>query len=163
MAPELPALAGVRHAFHELPTGVRLHVAETGPEDAPPVLCLHGSPQHFLIWRGIWPALADAHRVILPDLRGAGWSGWPADGDFRKARLAADTLALLDALAIDRVHVVGHDWGAWTGLLLAVESPERLHSLLALGIAHPWQPTVRAAANAWRMAYQVPLATPILS
>ncbi len=47
----LPALPGVRHAHHDLPTGVRVHVAETGPEDAPPVLCLHGWPQHFLIWR----------------------------------------------------------------------------------------------------------------
>ena len=62
MAPELPALDGVRHSFHELPTGVRAHVAEIGPEDAPPVLCMHGWPQHFLIWRGIWPALADGYR-----------------------------------------------------------------------------------------------------
>jgi len=162
MAPELPALAGVRHAFHELPTGVRLHVAETGPEDAPPVLCLHGWPQHFLIWRGIWPALADAHRVILPDLRAHGWSGWPADGDFRKARLADDTVALMDALGVPRAHVVGHDWGAWTGMLLALGHPERVQSLLAVSIVHPWQPTDVALRNIWRSAYQIPLATPWL-
>jgi pimeloyl-ACP methyl ester carboxylesterase len=64
MAPELPSLEGVRHSFHDLPTGVRVHVAETGPEDAPAVLCLHGWPQHFLIWRGLWPTLADRYRVI---------------------------------------------------------------------------------------------------
>src|SRR5829696_509552 len=57
MAPELPALDGIRHSFHDLPTGVRVHVAETGPEDAPPVLLLHGWPQHFLMWRGGWTAL----------------------------------------------------------------------------------------------------------
>jgi pimeloyl-ACP methyl ester carboxylesterase len=160
MAPELPALDGVRHAFHDLPTGVRVHVAETGPEDAPAVLCLHGWPQHFLIWRGLWPSLADRYRVICPDLRGHGWSGWPDDGDFRKARLADDAVALLDLLGLPSAHVIGHDWGAWAGMLLALGRPERVQTLLALSIVHPWQPTSLAARNAWRMAYQVPLATP---
>ena len=76
--------------------------AETGPADAPPVLCLHGWPQHWLIWRGVWPALAGEYRVICPDLRGHGWSGWPDDGDFRKARLADDAVALLDVLGLQR-------------------------------------------------------------
>jgi pimeloyl-ACP methyl ester carboxylesterase len=163
MAPELPALDGVRHTFHELPTGVRLHVAETGPEDAPPVLCLHGWPQHFLIWRGLWPALADSYRVICPDLRGHGWSGWPDDGDFRKPRLADDTVALMDALGVPRAHVIGHDWGAWTGMLLALEHPARVQTLLALSMVHPWQPRDVAFRNLWRFAYQVPLATPWLA
>lgn len=163
MAPELPAFPGLRHAHHELPTGVRVHVAETGPEDAPPVLCLHGWPQHFLIWRHLWPVLAGAdRRVILPDLRGHGWSGWPDDGDFHKARLADDALALLDVLGIERADVIGHDWGAWTGLLLGITAPERVRSLLALSILHPWQPRGLAARNAWRFAYQLPLAAPLL-
>ena len=161
MAPELPALTGVRHDYHDLPTGVRVHVAETGPESAPAVLCLHGWPQHFLIWRGVWPQLADEYRVICPDLRGHGWSGWPRDGDFRKARLADDTVALLDVLGLPQAHVIGHDWGAWTGMLLGLEHAERVRTLVALSIVHPWQPTSLAARNAWRMAYQVPLATPL--
>jgi pimeloyl-ACP methyl ester carboxylesterase len=162
MPPELPVLDGVRHSHHDLPTGVRVHVAETGPEDAPPVLCLHGWPQHFLIWRFLWPELAGSYRVICPDLRGHGWSGWPDDGDFRKARLADDALALLDLLGIPRAHVIGHDWGAWTGMLLALGHAERVQSLLALSIVHPWQPTGLALKNLWRFAYQLPLATPWL-
>jgi pimeloyl-ACP methyl ester carboxylesterase len=157
-----PQIPGVRHAFHDLPTGVRVHVAETGPQDGSPVLLLHGWPQHFLIWRGIWPALAGEHRVVMPDLRGHGWSGWPEDGDFRKARLVDDAVALLDALGIERADVAGHDWGAWTGLLLGLHHGERVRTLLALSIVHPWQPTLLAARNAWRMAYQVPLATPFV-
>jgi pimeloyl-ACP methyl ester carboxylesterase len=160
MAPQLPALDGVRHSHHDLPTGVRLHVAETGPHDAPPVVLVHGWPQHFLIWRGIWPALAGEHRVVMPDLRGHGWSSYPDDGDFRKVRLADDMIALLDALDIPQAHVIGHDWGAWTGMLLGLRHAERVRTLLALSIVHPWQPTSLAARNAWRMAYQVPLATP---
>lgn len=162
MAPELPALDGVRHSFHDLPTGVHVHVAETGPEDAPAVLCLHGWPQHFLIWRHLWPELNAQYRVICPDLRGHGWSGWPDDGDFRKARFADDAVALLDALGIPRAHVIGHDWGAWTGIVLGLGHAERVQSLLALSILHPWQPRDVALRNSWRFAYQVPLATPWL-
>ena len=162
MAPELPALDGVRHSHHELPTGVRVHVAEVGPEDGQPVLCLHGWPQHWFIWRGLFGPLGDRHRLICPDLRGHGWSGWPDDGDFHKPRLADDALALLDALGIERADVIGHDWGAWTGLLLGISAPERVRSLLALSVLHPWQPRSVAARNAWRFAYQLPLATPWL-
>ena len=120
----------------------------TGPQDAPPVLCLHGWPQHWLIWRGVWPALAGEYRVICPDLRGHGWSGWPDDGDFRKARLADDAVALLDVLGLPRAHVIGHDWGGWTGLLMALDAPERVQSLLALSVLHPWQPRSVALRNA---------------
>jgi pimeloyl-ACP methyl ester carboxylesterase len=162
MAPELPALEGVRHSHHDLRTGVRVHVAETGPADAPPVLLLHGWPQHFLIWRGIWPALAGEYRVVMPDLRGHGWSGWPLDGDFRKARLVDDTVALMDALDIPRAHVIGHDWGAWTALLMALDHPQRVRTMLALSVVHPWLPRDTALRNVWRFAYQVPLATPWL-
>src|SRR4051812_13601452 len=126
MALPLPELPGVRHAFHELPTGVRLHVAEAGPADAAPVLCLHGWPQHWLIWRRVVPLLDGEYRLICPDHRGFGWSDWPRDRDFRKQRLADDAVALLDALGIERAHVLGHDWGGWTGLLLGTGSPERV-------------------------------------
>lgn len=163
MAPELPAVDGVTHTEHALPTGVRVHLAHAGPADAPAVLCLHGWPQHWWVWRRVIPLLSDSYRLLCPDMRGFGWSSWPADGDFRKARLAEDAIALLDVLELDRVHVLGHDWGAWTGILLAIDSPQRLRSLLATGIVHPWQPTGRAARNIWRMAYQLPLATPGLS
>jgi pimeloyl-ACP methyl ester carboxylesterase len=159
---DLPEIPGLRHDHLDLPTGVRIHVAETGPQDAPPVLLLHGWPQHFLIWRGVWPALAGSYRVVMPDLRGHGWSGWPRDGDFRKARLADDTAAVMDALDIPRAHVIGHDWGAWTALLLALERAERVQTVLALSILHPWQPKDVALRNIWRFAYQVPLATPWL-
>jgi pimeloyl-ACP methyl ester carboxylesterase len=160
MSPALPDLPGVRHRYVPLSTRVRVHLAEAGAADAPPVLCLHGWPQHWLIWRRVIAALQGECRLLCPDLRAMGWSGWPADGDFRKERLAEDAVALLDRLGIERAHVIGHDWGAFTGLLLAVRAPERLHSLLALGIVHPWQPRGRMAANLWRFTYQLPIAAP---
>jgi pimeloyl-ACP methyl ester carboxylesterase len=162
MASPLPRLAGVTHRTIELRSGVRAHVAQAGEPDAPPVLCLHGWPQHWWIWRRVIPLLRDDFHLICPDLRGYGWSSFPPDGDFRPQRFADDAVSLLDELGIERAHVMGHDWGAWTGMLLAIDAPQRLHSLLALGVPHPWQPPGRSLRNAWRFSYQVPLATPVL-
>jgi pimeloyl-ACP methyl ester carboxylesterase len=158
----LPELPGVRHAHHALPTGVTLHVAEAGDPGAPALLAVHGWPQHWWMWRAVIPALAETHRVICPDLRGFGWSGQPADGDFAKERLADDMLALLDALGVERCGYLGHDWGGWTGWLVAIRAPERIERMLLVSIVHPWPPRVASLLNAWRIAYQYPLAAPVL-
>ena len=164
MAPELPALEGVRHCPPRPPAPA---CACTSPRRARRTprrsCCLHGWPQHFLIWRGVWPALAGEYRVVMPDLRGHGWSGWPRDGDFRKARLVDDTVALMDALGIPRAHVIGHDWGAWTGDAAGARAPRAGPD--AARAEHRCIRGSRATLalrNAWRFAYQVPLATPWL-
>ena len=158
----LPELPGVRHAYHQLPTGVRLHVAEAGDPAAPALLAVHGWPQHWWLWRGVIPALAERHRVICPDVRGFGWSGQPDDGDFAKQRLADDMLALLDVLAIERAGYLGHDWGGWTGWLLGVQAPERFSRLMLVSIIHPWTARAITLLNSWRALYQIPLAAPLL-
>jgi pimeloyl-ACP methyl ester carboxylesterase len=160
MPPAMPELDGVEHSFHDLRTGVRVHVAAAGPTDAPPVLALHGWPQHWWSWRDVIGALGGEFRILCPDLRGLGWSGPPGDGDYRKQRMADDAIALLDALGLDRVRLVGHDWGGWTALLVALTAPDRVSSLLALSMGHPWVPTGVSVMNAWRLAYQFPLAAP---
>jgi pimeloyl-ACP methyl ester carboxylesterase len=156
-----PALEGVEHRFHDLATGVRVHVAHAGPPDAPAVVALHGFPQHWWCWRRVIPLLAE-RRILAMDLRGLGWSGWPQDGDFRKARIAQDAVALLDALGIERAALLGHDWGGWAAFLAAGLAPERWTRLVAAGIAHPWQPHRTALRSLPRLAYQPPLAAPVL-
>jgi pimeloyl-ACP methyl ester carboxylesterase len=158
----LPELAGVRHDFVDLSTGVRAHVAQAGPEDAPPLLLLHGWPQHWYVWRGVIPRLADRHRLICPDNRGFGWTSAPPDGDFRKPRIADDAIAVLDALGIERAGLVGHDWGGWAGWFLCLDAPERIRAFLALNIIHPWQPRRRLLATAWRLYYQWLLSAPVV-
>jgi pimeloyl-ACP methyl ester carboxylesterase len=153
MTVAIPDVPGVRHGFQDLGTGVTVHVAEAGPPEAPAVLALHGWPQHWYVWRSVIPLLGD-FRVIAPDLRGLGWSGWPADGDFRKARMAEDAVALLDALGIERALLVGHDWGAYAGFIAVLGSPERWSGFVATSIPHPWQPRTRVLRNAHRFAYQ---------
>jgi pimeloyl-ACP methyl ester carboxylesterase len=75
--------------------------------------------------------------------------------------MAADMLALLDALGIERAGYLGHDWGGWTGWLVALRAPERISRLMAVSIIHPWTPRTAAFRNAWRLTYQLPLATPV--
>jgi pimeloyl-ACP methyl ester carboxylesterase len=130
----LPHLAGVTHRTVEIP-GVRLHVAEAGSGE--PVLLLHGFPQHWWEWRDIILPLAENYRVICPDLRGAGWSDAPRGG-YTHDQLLADVIALMDELELDRVHLVGHDWGAIVGFDLAIFHPERVHDYLALAVPHPF-------------------------
>ena len=154
----LPELPGVEHRVVELPGGLRMHVAEAGQGD--PVLLLHGFPQHWWEWRGVIPALAENHRVIVPDQRGTGWTDAPETGYDRK-QLVADVVALLDALEIDRVHLVAHDWGALVSCLLCFEHPERVRSYMCIAIPHPFiRFDVRALPAFRHLWFQYVVATP---
>jgi pimeloyl-ACP methyl ester carboxylesterase len=160
VAPSMPHLAGVEH-HHELLDGVRIHYAEAGPQSGAPVVLVHGWPQHWWMWRGLIGPLADrGYRVIAPDLRGHGWSSKPA-GDYRKDVLMRDILGLLDRLGIERVRVVGHDWGAYIGLLAALRHPDRIERFVALALPHPWQKR-RPSEIVTRGWYQVVLSAPVL-
>jgi pimeloyl-ACP methyl ester carboxylesterase len=163
VAPQLPGVsAGVRVQHRDVEVnGVRLHVAEAG--SGPPLLLLHGWPQHWWCWRELIPRLAEGYRVLVPDLRGWGWSDAPP-GDYAKTTFADDVLALLDAEGLERVKLIGHDWGAFTGFLLALEHPERVERMVALDITPPWaqRPSLRQLALPLLMSYQVLLATPVL-
>jgi pimeloyl-ACP methyl ester carboxylesterase len=156
---ELPHVDGVTH--HRVRArGVEFHYAEAGSgEDV--VLCLHGWPQHWYEWRHLMPALADRHRVLALDLRGFGWSDAPADG-YEKESLADDVLAVLDELGIERVKLVGHDWGGWIGFLLCLREPQRFERFLALSILPPWTGLKEMAPHVWRLWYQWVILSPIL-
>lgn len=156
---DMPEVAGVRHDWVSA-RGVRFHVAEAGSgEDA--VLLLHGWPQHWYEWRHLMPALADRHRVLAMDLRGFGWSDAPrVPESYRKEELVSDVLAVLDELGLQRVGLVGHDWGGWLGFLLGLRAPERIRRYLALNILHPWVSQTAALPHLWRFTYQWVIASP---
>ena len=157
-----PDLPGVTHRHVSLATGVDMHVAEAGAADAPVVLAVHGWPQHWWLWRGVIGPLASRFRVLAIDLRGFGWSSPAPDGDYRKDRLVDDVLALLDAEGVERVRYLGHDWGGFTGFLLARRAPERVERLLACNIVPPWVSPARVLPHAWRFTYQVVVGAPAL-
>jgi pimeloyl-ACP methyl ester carboxylesterase len=135
-----------------------MHVAEAGRGD--PIVMLHGWPQHWYLWRGVIPLLAPHGRVLCPDLRGFGWTDAP-DSGYDRETMARDVLALLDELGLERVRLVGHDWGGWIGFLLCLHEPQRISRFLALNIVPPWPARdPRNLLEAWRGAYQIPLAWP---
>lgn len=150
-----PPIPGVRRSIVTA-RGVRFHVTESGPSDATQtLLLLHGWPQHHCAWRHLLSDPPDGMRVIAPDLPGYGWSG-PAPHRWAKEDVARDVLALLDALRIDRVYLVGHDWGGWVGHLMVLRAPERVQGYTALNIAHPWNTARTIAPHLWRMALYQP-------
>jgi pimeloyl-ACP methyl ester carboxylesterase len=161
MAVASPEIAGIRHSFVDA-AGLRMHVVEAGPPDGDPVLVLHGWPQHWYQWRHQIPALAGAgYRVIVPDLRGFGQTDAPPDG-YDKDNMATDVLNLMDAMGLERVRLLAHDWGGWIAFILCVRAPERFSRYVALNIPHLWSKTTpRLAAAFWRFWYQVVLASPL--
>jgi pimeloyl-ACP methyl ester carboxylesterase len=134
--PAQPMVAGldVEHRFVEA-RGLRFHVAEAG--EGPPLVLLHGWPQHWWMWREVMPALARRFRVVAPDLRGLGWTDAP-DGPYDKPTLAADMLAVADALGLERFRLMGHDWGALTAILMCRDAPERVERCIAASFPPPW-------------------------
>ena len=161
MADEIPHVDGVEHRFHHV-NGVWVHVAAAGPQDAPAVLLLHGWPQHWYMWRRVMAGLRGEYRLLAPDLRGFGWSEAPRHG-YDGETLVADQAALLDALGLERAHVVGHDWGGWTAMLLGILRPDRVDRMVVCNAPHPWSrlsPSV--VAELWRSWYALLIAMPLV-
>lgn len=116
---------------------LRLNVIVEG--EGPDVLLVHGFPDDHTVWRRQIPALVAAgYRVIAPDTRGAGDSDIAQRvSDYGVATLVRDMIAVLDALKVRRVRLVGHDWGAVIGWHLALLHPERVERYIALSVGHP--------------------------
>lgn len=119
--------------------GTRLHFGLTGPENGPAMLLCHG------LWAAGGQFADDATwfaergiRVLLPDLRGHGYSGVPqtiSAAGFSPARMRADLYAMADAAGMARFHWVGNSLGGILGLGAAAEAPQRLESLTLFGTA----------------------------
>jgi len=107
---------------------LRLHTLETGPADGEPVVLLHGFPQTHHMWRHQIPVLNERYRLLAPDTRGYGGSEKPRNRVSR-AMLARDIVDFLDALEIERAHLVGHDWGGVIASAVALKHPERVERL----------------------------------
>ena len=121
-----------------LSTGVTLNVALAGPEDAPPVILLHGFPESHRTWRGVAPLLEDDFRLIMPDQRGFAGSDRPLDVDeYETDKLVGDIFALAEALGVERFALVGHDWGGAIAWPAAMRNDPRLTKLAIVNAPHP--------------------------
>jgi pimeloyl-ACP methyl ester carboxylesterase len=113
---------------------IRVHYVTAG--SGPTVVLLHGFPENWWSWRHqIDPLAAAGFRVVAPDLRG--YNETDARGPYDLDTLRDDVVALLDHLAIERAHVVAHDWGAVVAWHLATTSPGRCATLTTVNGPNP--------------------------
>ena len=119
--------------------GIRLHVAQAGPEAGPLVILLHGFPEFWYGWRHQVDALAQAgYRVWVPDQRGYNGSDKPKGiSAYTLPKLGGDILGLMDVAGQEKARIIGHDWGANVAWWLALNTPQRVERLGILNVPHP--------------------------
>jgi haloalkane dehalogenase len=106
--------------------GSKMHYVEVGSGD--PILFLHGQPTSSYLWRNVLPHLAPLGRAIAPDLIGFGRSDKP-DIEYRFVDHARYIDGFIEALGLDRLTFVIHDWGSGLGFHWARRHPERVRGL----------------------------------
>lgn len=108
--------------------GVKIKAYEYS-QSGEPILFLHYMGGSSSIWRSIIPSFTETYRVIAMDIRGHGKSDHPADG-YELETLAEDVRAVLDALHIRKVHIVGSSLGCYVGTMFAARYTDRVISLI---------------------------------
>ena len=135
-------------------------VIDAGPADGPVVVLLHGFPESNTMYQPVIERLtAQGYRCLAPLQRGYCPGARPKRRrDYRDDELVGDVLTLIDISGAQRVHLVGHDWGAAVAWYVAQRFPERLLTLTALSVPHPAAflkavATSRQALSSWYMLF----------
>ncbi|XP_045826306.1 bifunctional epoxide hydrolase 2-like isoform X2 [Trifolium pratense] len=126
----------IQHKFVNV-GALKLHIAEIG--NGPKVaVFLHGFPEIWYSWRHQMIAIAGAgFRAIAPDYRGYGLSDPPPEPEKTTfSHLLDDLLAILDALSLSKVFLVGKDFGASPAYLFSILHPERVLGVITLGVPY---------------------------
>ena len=108
--------------------GVEVHYLRTGG-DKPPVVLLHGLMTNGACWTPLARALEEYYDVVMPDARGHGNSGAPANG-YSYDNLADDVVSLIDALGLPTPVLLGHSMGGMTAAVVASRNSKRLRGLI---------------------------------
>jgi pimeloyl-ACP methyl ester carboxylesterase len=119
--------------------GITLHAVESGPNNGPLVILLHGFPEFWYGWRLQIEALANAgYHVLAPDQRGYNLSDKPRQiSAYNLDELAADVVGLIDAMGREKAYLAGHDWGGAAAWWTAIKYPQRLEKVAILNAPHP--------------------------
>ena len=122
----------MRFASARLSTGISIHYAESGDARGTPVVFVHGWPDSWFSFSRVLPLLPQTLRLIALDQRGFGESDHPSSG-YTIPGFAADLVALLDALVIDRAVLVGHSYGTFVARRAAIAARGRVVALALIG------------------------------
>jgi pimeloyl-ACP methyl ester carboxylesterase len=120
---DIPGSAGAIHV-------VDLREERPEPSGAAPIVFVHGMVGHTGFWKSTLAACADRRRAVALDLRGHGNSTAPGDHDYSIPACASDVLAVMDALALAPVVLVGHSYGACVTAEVAGQRPDRVRRLV---------------------------------
>lgn len=134
------------HVIHI--NGIDLHYVDRGKGE--PLLLVHGFGSCAARWGSTADALAQDYRLIIPDLRGHGWSTDPATS-FSTLRSSEDISALLNSLGLRRVRAIGLSMGGMVLLHLATREPDRISSMVLVGSASQLPDQARAIARGTTM------------
>ena len=150
MSPVLSQFAVPVTSVHKVEAdGVKVFYRAAGDPSAPVVLLLHGFPTSSFMFRELIPRLADRFRVIAPDLPGFGFTEVPEERKYTYSfdALARTIEAFTDALGLNRYAIYVFDYGAPTGLRLAMAHPERVSAIVSqngnayeAGLGDAWGP-----------------------
>jgi pimeloyl-ACP methyl ester carboxylesterase len=112
--------------------GLRLHYADWGNENAPPLLLVHGGRDHCRSWDLIARSLQPHFHVLAPDLRGHGDSDWTKGGSYSLTEYAYDLSRLVRSTTAGKVAIVGHSMGGMVGLIFSGTFPDKVSALVVL-------------------------------
>ena len=115
--------------------GIRTNYLEAGSGDTTVVL-VHGSGPGvtaYANWRGVLPVLGEDFRCVAPDMVGFGYSERPENPDYSLDTWADQTLGVMDALGIEKAHLIGNSFGGAIALRLATRHPRRVDKLVLMG------------------------------
>lgn len=129
------AMEGIEHRSVNV-NGINMHIAEKG--DGPVVLLLHGFPELWYSWRHQIVALASwGYKAVAPDMRGYGDTDAPPSfQSYSTLQIVGDIIALIDCLGVDKVFLVGHDWGAMIAWHLCLFRPDRVKALVNFSVQY---------------------------
>jgi pimeloyl-ACP methyl ester carboxylesterase len=117
--------------FYESQT-LRLHYADWGNEEAPPLILIHGGRDHCRSWDRLARALQPHFHVIAPDLRGHGDSDWTRGGSYSLTEYVYDLTGLFQTLGAQKATLVGHSMGGMVSLIYSGAFPETVERLVVL-------------------------------
>jgi pimeloyl-ACP methyl ester carboxylesterase len=122
--------------------GVRYHYLDEGPQNAPPVVMLHGNPTWSFYYRTLVPGISQDYRVVVPDHVGCGLSDKPQAYDYTLEQHIQNVEALIGSLGLKEVTLVLHDWGGAIGMGYATRHPENVARFCVFNTAAFYQPTL---------------------
>ncbi|KAL2945324.1 Epoxide hydrolase A [Bienertia sinuspersici] len=133
---------------------INMHIAEIGEPKNGTILFLHGFPELWYSWRHqLLSTSAAGYRAIAPDLRGYGDTDAPPCADnYTSFHIVGDLVSLLDFLKLDKIFLVGHDWGAIIAWHLALFRPDRIKALLNLSVPFSPRNPARKPVDSMRKA-----------